>query len=192
MQSLVLGSTSPFRKALLDKLGLPFVTCAPDIDETPLPDETPHDLVARLAEAKARDAAKRHSEALIIGSDQVACIDDTIVGKPGSREKAIEQLRRAAGRSVVFFTGLCLYNARTNQAQLVVEPFVVHFRTLTEEQIGRYVDREQPFNCAGGFKSEGHGITLFSSLEGRDPNTLVGLPLIRLVEMLEQEGVILP
>ncbi len=192
MQRLVLGSTSPFRKGLLEKLGLPFVTCAPQVDESRLPGETPHELVARLAETKARDVAKQYPETLTIGSDQVACIDGIVVGKPGVRDKAIEQLSSASGKSVTFYTGLCLYNARADRTQTAVEPFVVNFRALTEAQIARYVDREKPFNCAGSFKSEGYGITLFTSLDGRDPNTLIGLPLIRLVEMLDKEGVILP
>ena len=192
MQELVLGSTSPFRKALLEKLGLPFVTCAPTVDETRLQKETPRDMVARLAESKARNAALKHPESLVIGSDQVACIDGSVVGKPGNREKAIAQLTAAAGKSVSFYTGLCLYNASLDQAQVEVESFTVHFRQLSTEQIMRYVDREQPFNCAGSFKSEGYGITLFSSLEGRDPNTLIGLPLICLIGMLNNEGIELP
>lgn len=192
MQELVLGSTSPFRKALLEKLGLPFVTCAPTVDETRLQKESPRDMVARLAESKARNAALKHPESLVIGSDQVACIDGSVVGKPGNREKAIAQLTAAAGKSVSFYTGLCLYNASLDQAQVEVESFTVHFRQLSTEQIMRYVDREQPFNCAGSFKSEGYGITLFSSLEGRDPNTLIGLPLICLIGMLSNEGIELP
>ena len=192
MQQLVLGSTSPFRKGLLEKLGLPFVTCTPRVDESRLAGETPNEMVARLAEAKARDTARQHPKALTVGSDQVASIDGSIVGKPGSRDRAIEQLSSASGKSVVFYTGLCLYNAEIDRAQVVVEPFTVHFRALTKAQITRYVDREKPFNCAGSFKSEGFGITLFSSLEGCDPNALVGLPLIRLVEMLDKEGVLVP
>ena len=192
MQQLVLGSTSPFRKALLEKLRLPFVTDSPDTDEAQRPDETPAGLVARLAEAKARDVAHRHPQSLVIGSDQVACVDGRILGKPGDRQTAIEQLRAASGRSVEFHTGLCLLNTATGRAQVEVEPFRVHFRRLGGEQIERYIDHERPFNCAGSFKSEGYGITLFSALEGRDPNTLVGLPLILLIEMLGNEGVVLP
>jgi len=192
MQALVLGSTSPFRKALLDKLGIPFITDTPNTDETRRPGETPDRLVRRLAEDKARDVASRFPGALVIGSDQVACVGDEILGKPGNRENAIAQLSAASGKAVTFYTGLCLYNAANDQVQVAVEPFVVHFRVLGSAQIERYIDREQPFNCAGSFKSEGFGITLFAALEGRDPNALVGLPLIRLVEMLDRQGVALP
>lgn len=192
MKPLVLASTSPFRAELLKKLGLPFETSAPRTTEDPLPHESPEALVCRLAEAKARAVSAQHTSALIIGSDQVACIDDQILGKPGSRETAVAQLQAASGRSVVFYTGLCLLNSSSGEVQVDVETFRVSFRQLDKAQITRYVDREQPFNCAGSFKSEGHGITLFTALEGRDPNALVGLPLIRLVEMLSVEGVVLP
>ncbi len=136
-----------------------------------------------------RFEVKKTYEALVIGSDQVACVDGEILGKPGGRERALAQLTQAAGKEVVFHTGLCLLNSATGQAQVVREPFRVHFRPLTQAQIAGYVDREQPFNCAGSFKSEGLGIALFERLEGDDPNALVGLPLIRLVAMLEAEGV---
>lgn len=192
MPQLVLGSTSPFRKALLEKLNLPFETDSPQVDETRLDNEAAEQLVARLAESKAREVAKRHSNALIIGSDQVACVDGMILGKPGNRDNAIQQLLAASGRTVTFHTGLCLFNSANGVCQTEVEPFRVHFRELTHEQVARYVDQEAPFNCAGSFKSEGFGITLFSRLDGRDPNTLVGLPLILLIEMLHREGVELP
>ncbi len=192
MYPIVLGSTSPFRRELLAKLGLPFVTDAPQTDETAMAGETPADLVRRLASAKAHDVGARHPDALVIGSDQVACIDGQILGKPGDRETAIRQLTAATGRTVTFHTGLCLLNTATGREQSAVEPFEVQFRPLSTAQIERYVDREQPYNCAGSFKSEGLGITLFSALHGRDPNTLIGLPLILLVEMLEREGISLP
>jgi len=192
MQQLVLGSTSPFRKALLEKLGIPFCTDTPNTNEARQPGESPTDLVLRLAEAKPREVAGRHPAAMIIGSDQVACVDGEILGKPGNRENAIAQLTAAAGKTVTFYTGLCLYNSANEQTQTGVEPFTVHFRNLTPGQIERYVDLEQPFNCAGSFKSEGFGITLFSALEGRDPNSLIGLPLILLVEMLADQGITLP
>jgi len=192
MPQLVLASTSPYRRALLDKLGIPFVADSPDADETRRPDETPQALVCRLAEAKARAVAARHPDALIIGSDQVACVGGEVLGKPGNRENAILQLTAAAGESVTFFTGLCLYNSSSHRAQVSMEPYTVHFRHLDRAQIERYIDHEEPFNCAGSFKSEGYGITLFSALEGRDPNALIGLPLILLIEMLAQEGVSLP
>ena len=192
MLPLILGSTSPFRRALLEKLQIPFTVESPQTNEARLPDESADALVLRLAEAKARDVAKRHSAAIIIGSDQVAGIGDALVGKPGNRENAIAQLNAASGKAVVFHTGLCLLNSASGRLQSAVEQFTVHFRELDTDQIARYVEREKPFNCAGGFKSEGYGITLFSALEGRDPNCLIGLPLIRLIEMLGAEGIALP
>jgi septum formation protein len=192
MRPLVLGSSSPYRKAVLDKLEIPFRTDTPRITETRSPGEPPGDLVQRLAEMKARDVGSRHPGALIIGSDQVASLDEKILGKPGSRENAIAQLLAASAQTVTFLTGLSLYNSETGRTQTAVEPFVVRFRQLTRTQIERYVDREQPYDCAGSFKSEGYGITLFSGLEGRDPNALMGLPLILLVDLLANEGVRLP
>ena len=189
MQQLVLGSTSPFRRQLLEKLGLPFNTAAPETDETPLQGETPEQLVARLAEAKARAVSSQYPEALIIGSDQVAVNDGEILGKPHTHVKAMEQLRNASGKQVRFLTGLCLYNAATDHAQVEVVPFNVVFRKLTDEMIDNYLKAEQPYNCAGSFKSEAMGIALFDRLEGEDPNTLIGLPLIRLVRMLETEKI---
>lgn len=185
---LVLASTSPFRKAILEKFGVPFDTASPEVDETAQAGESAEQLVKRLAEAKARAVAEQFPEALIIGSDQVAVIDDTILGKPGSHDTAIEQLRAASGQTVTFLTGLCLYNSRNDHAQCDVVPFKVHFRQLDDDQIENYLQKEQPYNCAGSFKSEGLGIALFEKLEGDDPNTLIGLPLIRLLRMLEQEG----
>jgi MAF protein len=186
---IVLASTSPYRRELLRRLGLPFITAAPGTDETRRPGEPPAVLVVRLAEAKARDVARRHPEGLVIGSDQVACIDGEVLGKPGDRATALRQLSRAAGRKVTFYTGLCLLNSATGRAQVACEPFSVHFRSLTPTQIEGYLDRERPFSCAGSFQSEGLGIALFERLEGDDPNALVGLPLIRLVAMLTAEGV---
>ncbi len=190
--NIILGSTSPFRQELLHRLRLPFSTAAPDIDESPQPGESPQRLVKRLALAKAEAVALGNPQALIIGSDQVACLGDRIIGKPGNRENAIKQLTQASGQHVQFLTGLCLLNSATNRAQVVCEPFVVHFRKLTQEQIERYLDAEEPYNCAGSFKSEGLGIALFERLEGADPNSLIGLPLIHLVTMLQQEGVAVP
>jgi MAF protein len=145
--------------------------------------------VLRLAEAKARAVATRYSDALIIGSDQVASIGGQLLGKPGDRAHAIDQLAQASGRTALFRTGLCLLDAASGRAQVHCEPFKVHLRQLTRAQITDYVDREQPFNCAGSFKSEGLGIALFERLEGADPNALIGLPLIRLIDMLANEGV---
>jgi MAF protein len=142
----------------------------------------------RLAEAKARAVAQAFPNALIIGSDQVACIDGRILGKPGDRQRAIAQLEQASGRCVLFQTGLCVLYAVTGQARTLVEPFRVHFRPLSRARIEAYLDREEPYNCAGSFKSEGLGIALFDRLEGDDPSALVGLPLIRLVTLLAAEG----
>ncbi len=189
MQQLVLGSTSPFRRQLLEKLGLPFDTASPETDETPLQGETPEQLVARLAEAKARAVSSQYPEALIIGSDQVAVNGGEILGKPHTHDKAMEQLRNASGKQVRFLTGLCLYNAATDHAQVEVVPFDVIFRDLSDEMIDNYLKAETPYNCAGSFKSEAMGVALFDRLEGEDPNTLIGLPLIRLVRMLEAENI---
>jgi septum formation protein len=189
MARLVLGSSSPFRKALLEKLNLSFDCDSPDIDETPLKDEHPKDMVARLAKEKANAIATRHPQAIIIASDQCATLDGKIIGKPGDHENAVQQLTAASGRAVTFYTSLCVYNAGTNQYQEIVEPFYVYFRTLTESQIENYLVKEQPYNCAGSFKSEGLGISLFERLEGNDPNTLIGLPLIQLIKMLEKHHI---
>lgn len=189
---LILASSSLYRKALLSRLQLSFVTDSPDINEQAMPDELPQDLVRRLSMEKAQAVAQRYPDALIIGSDQVACIGDNILGKPGNREKAIQQLMLASGSKVTFYTGLCLYNSATQRFQLSVDPFYVHFRDLSQQQIERYIDKDKPFNCAGSFKMESLGISLFKRLEGTDPNALIGLPLIRLVEMLAQEGINIP
>ncbi|RTZ73257.1 MAG: septum formation inhibitor Maf [Gammaproteobacteria bacterium] len=192
MLPLVLASTSPYRAQLLEKLGLPFETASPEVDERRHEHESPVELVRRLAEAKARAVRERFPAALIIGSDQVACVEEEILGKPGSEEKAIAQLLRMRGRRVTFHTGLCLFNSAEDRVLVSCEDYHVHFRELNKHQVRRYVEKEQPFDCAGSFKSEGYGITLFSRLEGDDPNSLVGLPLIRLVEMLGVEGIELP
>ena len=189
LPSLVLASTSPYRRALLERLGLPFTAVAPQVDETRRPGESAPSLVVRLAQAKASAVAPEHPDALIIGSDQVAVIEDRILGKPGDREHAIAQLTSAAGKTAVFHTGLCLLNAATGRTGTVCELFRVYFRRLSLAQIAGYVDREQPFDCAGAFKSEGLGIALFERMDGDDPNALVGLPLIRLVDLLAAEGV---
>ncbi len=189
MPQLVLASTSPFRRQILEKLGLPFDTAKPESDETPLTGEPPEALVKRLAETKARAVTEQFPEALIIGSDQVAVNEGKILGKPHTHEVAMQQLREASGKHVRFLTGLCLLNAATGKAQVEVVPFDVVFRELSDEQIDNYLKAEQPYNCAGSFKSEALGIALFEKLEGEDPNTLIGLPLIRLVRMLEMEGV---
>lgn len=187
--NLVLASTSPFRKAILDKLGYPFDTRAPEVDETRKHSESPEDLVERLAIAKAQAIASQLKEGLVIGSDQVAVIDGEILGKPGTHDKAVQQLEQTSGKRVTFLTGLALINAESGNTQSEVVPFSVVFRQLTKQQIVNYLNKEQPYNCAGSFKSEGLGIALFERLEGDDPNTLIGLPLIRLIKMLEKEGI---
>lgn len=186
MSRIVLGSSSPFRKALLEKLDLSFDTDSPDIDETPLKNEHPKDMVARLAKEKAQAIAERHPQSIIIASDQCATLDGEIIGKPGDHDNAVQQLQKASGRTVTFYTSLCVMNAATNQYEETVEPFYVYFRELTDSQIENYLKKEEPYNCAGSFKSEGLGIALFDRLEGNDPNTLIGLPLIKLIQMLNK------
>lgn len=187
-QALILASTSYFRQQLLAKLNIPFDVASPDCDETPLKGETPIELVKRLAQGKAQGClTKGHS--LIIGSDQVCVIDGEIVGKPNNRDNAIKQLTAQSGKSITFYTGVALYNTTTDQCDVELDTFIVHFRSLTQSMIENYVDKEQPYFCAGSFKSEGLGIALFDRLEGKDPNALVGLPLITLIKMLEKQGV---
>lgn len=185
---LVLASSSPFRRELLSRLGVEFSSVSPEIDETPLPGESPETLVLRLAERKALAVGKSHPDALIIGSDQVATLEDRILGKPGSHQRAVEQLRQASGKRVTFHTGLCLYNSASGNRQSCCETFHVHFRELDAQEIENYLHKETPYNCAGSFKSEGLGICLFQGMEGRDPTALIGLPLIQLVSMLRNEG----
>lgn len=192
MPALLLASSSPYRRELLSRLHLPFTCAAPDIDESHLPDEPACALVKRLAEQKARALAALHPGHLIIGSDQVAVLDDAILGKPHTFDKAFEQLSAASGRQVVFLTGLALLNTQTGRCQVDVVPFTVHMRQLDAGRIERYLRAEQPYDCAGSFKAEGLGVSLFQSTEGADATSLVGLPLIRLVDMLLQEGVQVP
>ncbi|NOX76748.1 MAG: septum formation inhibitor Maf [Gammaproteobacteria bacterium] len=188
MAKLVLASTSPYRRQLLERLGLRFETASPNTDESPRKGETPEQLVSRLAEAKASAVAENFPDALIIGSDQVAVLDGRVLGKPGDHVTATQQLTDASGRRVEFLTGLCLLNSATHHSQVCVARFSVQFRILSERQIENYLQREQPYHCAGSFKSEGLGIALFERLEGNDPNALIGLPLIELINMLNTEG----
>ena len=188
---LILASTSPFRRELLQRLCIDFSTAAPDIDESAHPGEKPSELVQRLSEAKAR-AIGASRQGLIIGSDQVATTGDDILGKPGSHEKAVEQLQYLSGKSVCFYTGLCLLNTETDNARLEVVPYTVLFRRLDDSQIENYLRADKPYNCAGSFKSEGLGITLFERMEGDDPSALIGLPLIKLTTMLREAGITLP
>lgn len=187
MPQLILASTSPWRRALLEKLAIPFECAAPEVDETPLPGEAPRHLVSRLAQQKAQSLAHHYPAHLIIGSDQICVLDGEITGKPLTEENARQQLLKARGNIVTFYTGLALYNSATGHLQTEVEPFDVHFRHLSEAEIDDYLRKERPLHCAGSFKSEGLGIALFERLEGRDPNTLIGLPLIALCQMLRRE-----
>ena len=191
MPMLVLGSTSRYRRELLERLRLPFDVARPDVDETPLAGEAPVALAARLAAAKARAVASTLADGWALGSDQVANLDGRPLGKPGHREAAIAQLRAMSGRTVQFHTALCLAHAdgRTLGA---MDRTDVRFRPLDDAEIARYVDAEQPFDCAGSFKSEGLGITLFEAIDNRDPTALIGLPLIATCALLRQAGFELP
>lgn len=184
---LVLASTSPFRRELLARLGMPFDTANPATDETPLAGEAPETTALRLSEAKARAVAAQYPDALIIGSDQVACLDNRVFGKPGNHPNAMAQLQAMRGRTVNFFTGLCLLDARSGKAHLRGVPTLVTFRDLSDEAIDNYLRQEQPYNCAGSAKSEGLGIALIARMVGEDPNALIGLPLIALCDLLQVE-----
>lgn len=186
---IVLASTSTYRRELLNRLGLAFEIASPETDETPLPDETPEQTALRLSEAKARAVAGQFPEALIIGSDQVAILDGKIFGKPGNHENAVRQLQTMRGRTVDFYTGISLLNARTGTAQTRGISTRVTFRDLNDQEIENYLRREQPYNCAGSAKSEGLGIAVIARMEGDDPNALIGLPLIALCDLLREEGV---
>ncbi len=188
-QPLILASSSIYRRELLTKLGLVFSCISPNIDETLIIGESPESLVIRLAKEKALVGANGHDAALIIASDQVAVINGQIVGKPGDHAHAVEQLTAASGQAVLFLTSLALFNSRSGHIQLEVVPFTVHFRQLSSDEIENYLQKEQPYQCAGSFKSEALGIALFERMEGDDPNALVGLPLIKLIEMLKNEGI---
>jgi len=192
MLPLLLASSSIYRRELLNRLHLPFICSSPDIDESHRPDESAMELVKRLAEEKARALAGSHPGHLIIGSDQVAALDGQIIGKPHTFEKAREQLLAASGKRVSFLTGLAVLNTDTGKCQVDCIPFTVHMRTLDAARIERYLRIEQPYDCAGSFKAEGLGVSLFQSTEGPDATSLVGLPLIRLVDMLQAEGVQIP
>ncbi|WP_252176205.1 nucleoside triphosphate pyrophosphatase [Endozoicomonas sp. 4G] len=187
--NIILASSSPYRKSLLEKLRLPFQCCSPDIDETPLAGESAEELTQRLSREKALALKTQYPEHLIIASDQAAQLNETILGKPGTIQQAIKQLSDCNGQSVTFYTSLCLLNTQTSQYQVDTVPYTVHFRTLKRIEIENYVKLERPLDCAGSFKCEGLGISLFSKMEGDDPNSLIGLPLVRLNHMLMNEGV---
>jgi len=186
---IVLASSSRYRRDLLSRLGLPFIVDAPEVDEGARPDESPPEIALRLAEAKARAASVRHPNSLVIGSDQVVAVGNRLLGKPGTAAAARAQLALSSGRDVDFHTGLCVLNTGNGRAHVCVEPCQVRFRPLSMAQIVRYVDLDQPLDCAGAFRAEGRGILLIERIRGDDPNALIGLPLIRLVEFLALEGV---
>ena len=186
--NLILASSSPFRRELLTHLQIPFTWLSPDVDETPLPDELPQETALRLAQVKARKIGESHADALIIGCDQVATLDNQQLGKPLTHENATRQLRLMRGREVIFHSALCLYNTVTQNMQAEVVPYIVKFRNLTDDQIENYLNKEQPYHCAGSAKSEGLGIAIIEKMTGDDPNALIGLPLIALVNMLQNQG----
>lgn len=187
---IVLASGSAYRAELLHRLGLTFTRHSPDIDEQPREDESPGQLALRLAQEKAQAVAQHHPKALVIGSDQVASLKGAPLGKPGTVKRACEQLAACSGKSVTFYTGLCV--AGWGQTDSLVDTYTVTFRQLSAEQIKRYVEKELPLDCAGSFKMEGLGISLFEKLEGSDPNTLIGIPLIKLTTLLNQRGIAIP
>jgi septum formation protein len=185
---LILGSTSPYRRELLARLRLPFDVVAPQVDETPAPGEAPARLALRLALAKARAVAALHPQAVVIGADQVADLDGEPIGKPGDHERAVAQLRRMSGRTVIFQTALAVLRRDTGFEQALLAPVRVRFRALADSEIERYLRLEQPYDCAGSAKSETLGIALLSAIDSDDPTALVGLPLIRTAELLRQAG----
>lgn len=189
---IVLASTSAYRRSLLERFQLPFLTSRPETDESPLPDEHPAATAERLALEKAQAVASAFPDALIIGSDQVAYLGHERFGKPGTVDRAIQQLSRMSGQTVVFHTGVALLNSRSGHFWCEGVPTQVRFRHLTHAEIVRYVHKEMPLDCAGSAKSEALGITLLDALTGDDPTALIGLPLIALARMLRQEGVELP
>ncbi|ABE49781.1 Maf family protein [Methylobacillus flagellatus] len=189
MPPLILASSSPYRRELLARLQLPFSVQSPNIDESPQLGEAPEHTALRLAQAKARKVAETFPNALIIGCDQVATLDGLQLGKPLTHDNAVRQLTLMRGRSVVFHSALCVYNALTQEMQADVVPYTVKFRDLSDRQIESYLQKEQPYQCAGSAKSEGLGIAIIAAMQGDDPNALIGLPLIRLIDMLASQGV---
>jgi len=189
---LVLASTSRYRRALLDRLQLAYTTADPGIDETACAGESPEAMAERLARAKALAVADGHRDAIIIGCDQVAVASGKIIGKPGNHDNAVRQLSELSGHDATFYTALCVHDAKSGRSAVRVVPYQVKFRPLDRATILRYLEREQPYDCAGSAKSEGLGIALIERLEGDDPNALIGLPLIALVDLLAEHGVRVP
>nr|WP_315234560.1 Maf family nucleotide pyrophosphatase [uncultured Albidiferax sp.] len=190
-RALVLGSTSRYRRELLQRLQIPFEVASPEVDETPLPGESPRDLALRLSLAKAQAVAARFPQAVVIGSDQVADLHGTPLGKPGTHERAVAQLRQMRGQTVVFQTALSVVCLETGFAQTALAPVRVQFRQLSDAEIETYLRAEQPYDCAGSAKSEGLGISLLDAIDSDDPTALVGLPLIRTCQLLRAAGVAL-
>lgn len=188
-QALILASSSIFRRELLQRLNIQFSTVSPHVDETVLDNEKPHETALRLSQEKAKKIGKEYPHALIIGCDQVATLNGEQLGKPLNHKNATKQLQTMRGQEVTFHSALCLYNAETDSMQAEVVPYLVKFRELTDEQIESYLVKEQPYHCAGSAKSEGLGIALIERMIGDDPNALIGLPLIKLITMLQKEGV---
>jgi len=186
--TLVLASSSPYRRELLSRLGVPFEVAAPDCDETPWPGESAAATATRLARLKAQTLAARFPSALIIGSDQVALLDGQQLGKPGNFERAFAQLAMMRGKTMVFHTALCLYNSASGRAQEAVVPWEVSMRDYSDAEITAYLQREQPYDCAGSAKTEGLGVTMMAHMQGSDPTAIIGLPLITLCAMLREEG----
>lgn len=187
-QALILASSSVFRRELLQRLQVTFSTVSPHVDEAVMKNETPQETALRLSKEKAKKVGTEYPHALIIGCDQVATLNGKQLGKPLNHNNATKQLQTMRGKEVTFHSALCLYNAETGNMQAEVVPYVVKFRTLTDEQIESYLTKEQPYHCAGSAKSEGLGIALMESMVGEDPNALIGLPLIKLITMLKNEG----
>lgn len=192
MLSIVLASSSTYRRQLLERLKINFTATAPNIDETPLKNEQPQEMTKRLAIQKAKALSNQYNNHLIIGSDEIACSNGKVMGKPHTFERAFQQLKEVSGKTITFYTGLALYNSQTQNLQVDCIPFHVHFRSLSDSAIAKYLEIEQPFDCAGSIKAEGLGICFFRGMEGADITSLMGLPLIRLIDMLENEQVFIP
>ena len=192
MRPLILGSSSPYRRELLERLHLDFEVDSPDIDETPRAGEIAPDYVKRLAHEKAEEVGARHSDALVISSDQCAELNGQLLGKPGTHEVAVEQLRRLSGQEATFLTGLCLLDTASGTCRYFESLHTVSYKELSEDMIEHYLESEQPYNCTASFKSEGLGITLVHHVSGDDPTALIGLPMIHLIEMLRDAGLEIP
>ena len=192
MRPLILGSSSPYRRELLERLRLDFEVDSPDIDETPRPGEIAPDYVKRLAHEKAEEVGARHPDTLVISSDQCAELNGQLLGKPGTHDVAVEQLRRLSGQEAAFLTGLCLLDTASGTCRYFESRHTVYYKELSEDMIEHYLESEQPYNCTASFKSEGLGITLVHHISGDDPTALIGLPMIHLIELLRDAGLEIP